>query len=234
MSRAREAQKQLGEASYDVESLRASTAAGSGADSGALRGGLPAARPDGFVPLFNGEDLADFDIGWPDQHRWSVVDGTIVSAGPGTFTVLHTKRHYSDFHLRFETMPAEGVAGAIDFRWKGPESAAGFYAISIAGSVDGPGLQKTGSIQHWTAGKRADVATASDPPAPLVPGRWFPMEIIAVGDTIRVLVEGREVARYKDPKRTHTSGPIGLFCRAHATVRFRNLQIKELTATPGG
>jgi hypothetical protein len=188
----------------------------------------------GWRPLFNGKNLDDFDIGWPAQHRWSVVDGTIVSAGPGTYTVLNTKRDYSDFHLRLETMPSRGVAGSIDFRWKGPLAAGSFYSISIAGSVDGPGPQKTGNIQLWTAGKRADVGSASDPPAPLAPGRWFPMEIIAVGDTIRVLVEGREVAHYRDPKRTLTSGPIGLFCRPGATMRFRNLQIKDLTATPGG
>jgi Domain of Unknown Function (DUF1080) len=188
------------------------------------------ASSGGWKPLFNGKDLTEFDIGWPAEHRWSVVDGTIVSAGPKSFTVLHTKRHYSDFHLRFETMVPEGVAGSVDIRHKKPGF---FYAVALAGTAPGYGAQKTGNVQLWTDNKRAEVATASDPLAPLGPGRWFPMEIIADGDTVRVIVQGQEVSRYTDTKRTYTSGPIGLFCRPHATMRFRNLQVKELSVVIG-
>jgi serine/threonine protein kinase len=210
--RAREAQKQLGEASYDVESLRAS-------------GGT-----DAFVPLFNGKDLDGWQPAGAIDHRWSVVDGTLVSAAPEVWSRLDTKREdFKDVHLRLDTMLSEGVEGAVDVRYTAVGDTPGFYAATVAGTASQD--SRTGSLQHWTTGKRSDVATASE--VPIRPGEWFRLEMIAVDDTITVLVAGKEVARYKDPDHMHRSGSIGLFCRPGATMRFRNIEVKELPATAG-
>ncbi len=212
--RAREAQRQLGEASYDAEALRAS-----------IGDGPLAAHAAGFVPLFNGKNLDGWQVATDPDHRWSVVDGAIVSAAPATFSRLDTKREdFTNFHLRLETMLAQGLDGAVDVRLKKDGDTLGFYAAVVAGT-DSPD-SRTGSLQLSAGGKRGDVAVASE--VPIKPGEWFTLDLHAVDDTITVLVAGKEVARFRDPDRTHSSGSIGLFCRGGATMRFRNIEIKEL------
>ncbi len=218
--RAREVQKQLGEASYDVESLRASVPAQTAA----------ASSPDGFVPLFNGKDLAGWKVPKGPEHHWSVEGGAIVSAAPAKYSGLNTTRtDFTNFHLRLETMLSQGVDGSVDFRMArsdGDGAGREFYAVVVAGTASP--ASRTGNLQLWTCATRHDVATASDPP--IRPGEWFRLEIIAVDDSITVVVAGKEVARYRDPNHTHKAGSIGLFCRAGATMRFRKIEVKELPA----
>lgn len=123
-----------------------------------------------------------------------------------------------------------GADGAVDVRLTTFDDAVSFYAAVVPGTESqGP---RAGSLQLWSRGTRNEVATASA--ARIRPGEWYRMELLAVDDTITVVVAGQEVARYKDPNRTLTAGSIGLFCRPKATMRFRNIEIKELPPTPGG
>jgi hypothetical protein len=60
---------------------------------------------DGFVPLFNGEDFAGWDVPEGDNGHWRVVDGVIDydagSEAPGDKN-LWTTREYGDFILKLD------------------------------------------------------------------------------------------------------------------------------------
>jgi Domain of Unknown Function (DUF1080) len=68
----------------------------------------------------------------------------------------------------------------------------------------------------------------ADPVVPIKPGEWFTEEVIADGDVITVLVQGIEVAKFKNIRHKMMSGAIGLMCRGNSKVVFRKIEIKEL------
>ena len=63
---------------------------------------LPEPKADGFVPLFNGKDLA----GWkthPDQPGgWTVEAGNLVGRGQLAHHLFTERGDFEDFHLRAE------------------------------------------------------------------------------------------------------------------------------------
>jgi hypothetical protein len=63
---------------------------------------------------------------------------------------------------------------------------------------------------------------------PLKPGEWFPLEVIAEGNRLRVLVNGNTVVDHTDANETFAAGRLGLVCRGGAVVKFRKMEIKEL------
>lgn len=179
------------------------------------------------MPLFNGKDLTGWKMSGGPDHRWKVVNGVIVSDGPTTWSRLDTTRaDFANFILRVETKLAEGSDATVAFRLKQTEDDLRFYATSIPGSA-ATGT-RTGDLERWTAGRKSSLAKASEV-IPIRPGEWFTQEVIADGDTVTVLVQGKEAVKYKDPDRTLSVGAIALFCRGKSTVMFRKVEIKELS-----
>jgi hypothetical protein len=52
------------------------------------------------------------------------------------------------------------------------------------------------------------------------------MDILARGETITVLIDGKQAVRFHDPQKSYTSGHIVLQVMA-GTVRFRKVEISE-------
>ncbi|HUE13740.1 MAG TPA: family 16 glycoside hydrolase, partial [Planctomycetaceae bacterium] len=193
---------------------------------------------DGFVPLFNGKDLTGWNKNHSDTIEWTVANETLVGVNrgvSGSGGMLSTERaNYADFHLRCETMLAEGRNSAINLRHDQSELQAGAkrnYVVTIRGtdlSTDDNNREPTGTLR--IAFERKPLETlqpAAD--LPIRSGEWFKLEIIAQGKQIRALVNGTTVVDFIDPSSTLRSGSIGLFCRWGSTIRFRNIEIKELS-----
>jgi hypothetical protein len=217
---------------FDYSFSARSGADGSLADAGdGPRDEPPGAGAQGWVPLFNGKDLAGWKVAGAPADRWSIADGAIAASKAKTWTRLDTVRtDFANFRLRFETRLTEGPDCAVDVRLSESKEAGGFYSASVAGSA--PNDVWTGEIQHWPLARKGPVTKAT--PMPVAPGEWFPVEIVADGDTITSIVKGRRVARYLDPKRSLPSGAIALFARANAAFSIRKIEIKELPASSGG
>jgi len=65
-------------------------------------GSPPAGPPEGFVPLFNGNDLDGWTLRQPDNHDWTIVDGVIDCDPHGEAKGdrnLWTRKEYGDFEL---------------------------------------------------------------------------------------------------------------------------------------
>ena len=194
-------------------------------------------RDDGFVPLFNGKDLAGWKTYDAVPDNWAAEDGLIVCQGKPGGGWLGTDRDYADFVLRLEYRLRPGGNSGVYIRApeKGHISRVGMEIQilddthpSYAG-IDF--YQYTGSIYHVVAPTRRAARPA---------GEWNSMEVRAEGRRVVVVVNGKKVVDadldwyLKDPEvaREHTglaraAGRIGL--QSHTDrVEFRNLRLKEL------
>ncbi len=178
------------------------------------------------IRLFNGKDLS----GWEGQIEkyWSVTDGVIIGKNtkenaPQASTYLVTKDKHRNFRLIFEAKLAEsemhtGIAlwgqtvekSGDPYSYQGHlvmfPSGYGFYDLYRRNSI----YRDDGRAK--AAGKQHD---------------WNRMEILAIGDRIRHVVNGKLVADWRDPQPDLIqSGPIGLQLHSNTVpqeVQFRGL-----------
>lgn len=199
--------------------------------------GWPAAAADeGWVALFNGENLD----GWVQKNgtaTYRVEDGCVVGktseGSPNSF--LCTTRDYGDFELKFEVKVDDELNSGVQFR---SQSKADFNNYRVhgpqveiatngsAGFVYGEGL-KTG----WLFGP--DQGTPEQKAA-FKKGEWNSYHVIARGQHITTYVNGVQVADFDETQTGFSSGFIGL--QVHGIkkgagpfeVRWRNIRLKEL------
>jgi tRNA A-37 threonylcarbamoyl transferase component Bud32 len=187
----------------------------------ALTNKRPLEEPGEFVSLFNGKDTT----GWIPQNAaiWTVEHGILVGRG-GLGMLLHQRMDFANFHLRVETMLSEGQWHALHFRRRREESG---YAVKIGGAADADEDRKTGSLSQ--AGRKTGKLLAEAPDLPLKPGEWFTLEVIAVGNSFTVLVNGKQILECTDPDNRSTVGGVGLLHRnLSGVIRYRKIEIKEL------
>jgi hypothetical protein len=182
------------------------------------------------IRLFNGKDLT----GWEGQKEkyWSVVDGVIIGKNskenaPQASTYLVTKDKHRNFRLIFEGKLAEsemhtGISlwgqtvekSGDPFSYMGHlvmfPSGYGFYDLYRRNSI----YRDDGRAK--AAGKQHD---------------WNRMEILAKGDRIRHVINGKLVADWQEPMpELIESGPIGLQLHSNTVpqeVQFRGLILTE-------
>jgi hypothetical protein len=112
-----------------------------------------AAQPDGFTPLFNGEDLSGWHTSRTNHHgtvgNFFVEDGAIVlKQHPyGQGGILLTDEEYGDFELYLEFKGAPGTDGGLLFRSNESGSA---YQIQIGGGGNRGTGRLLGEVLHVT------------------------------------------------------------------------------------
>ncbi|HZV07987.1 MAG TPA: family 16 glycoside hydrolase [Gemmataceae bacterium] len=191
---------------------------------------------EGFVPLFDGKDLAGWEMARGDPAVWRVVDGTMVftlTDPPRQRGWLVTERDYTDFLLRFEFQLSPGANSGIGLRmWPGSPKP---LEIQIQDDTfpgfagQGPN-ERTGALYGVAGGPGTGVGLRAL-------GEWNQMEIDLRGWLLRVAVNGKaaletrlnddRVFRFLDGAPP-AGGRIGL---QHwlGSVRFRNLEMKDLS-----
>jgi serine/threonine protein kinase len=187
-------------------------------------------RPDGFVRLFNGKDLAGWKT-YPGQlGNWRVANGILVGSGPGAISHLYTTRDdFKDFHLRVEARINDVGNGGVDFRSSfGPSWPAGNprYPLALEAQI----YSKAGD-RNYTGSLFAGNVVASVAVRPVLPFEWFTLEVIARGNHMVVKVNGMTTADYTDVSRTYSRGHIALQqLGAETIVEFRRIELRELPA----
>jgi hypothetical protein len=189
------------------------------------------------IKLFNGTDLDGWE-GYP--HLWSVKDGVIVGKNTKPIdvsTYLFTKRKFSDFRLlaTVKLVQSEMHSGIAIWGRKIPKEAIpqkekakedqftytyqGHLVMFPSGwgmfdlyrryglPVDGKPAQKVGK-QH----------------------DWNDLEILAQGNRVRLVANGKLVVDWRDPKpELIMEGPIGL--QLHSNNVPQEVHFKDLTLT---
>lgn len=195
---------------------------------------LPPAERKSKIPLFNGRDLT----GWEGQipRFWSVVDGQIRGANsekvPAS-TYLWTQKSFRNFRLLFEVKQS-----------RGPSLSPTHSAVAVLGekmldqgdpfSFRGPLLMFCNDWGIWDANRRNRLFPAGhegtlQSKAENV-GQWNRIEILVIGDHIRMVANGHSVIDFTDAPGMLKPGPIGL--QLHSNDRpqeffFRGLVVSE-------
>jgi hypothetical protein len=186
-----------------------------------------AAPEEGFIPLFNGEDLQ----GWVGHtNGYTVTDGVLIcEAGKGKGGNIFTQKEYENFVFRFEFKLTPGANNGVGLRapLSGNASKKAYEVQILDNSAEKYAkLQPTqyhGSVYKMAAAKRGHLKPI---------GEWNRQEIRAEGSIISVIlndetiVDQADVAKYKRPPQGH----IG-FLGHGSHVEFRNIRIKDLGAS---
>lgn len=207
----------------------------------------------GWVQLFNGKDLTGWKIhpmpsgsiaevitvekdgkvvGYDAKlkdgkttHLWRVEDGMLIGSGPASH--LFTERgDYVNFQYRVEAMINDKGNSGQYFRTEfGPGFPKGYEAQINATHGD---QIRTGSLYIPQV---KEVLVLKD--APNKPGEFFTQEVICVGDTITIIVNGKKtVDAWKDPQARHKKGHFALQGHDPGTVvTFKKIEVKELPAS---
>jgi hypothetical protein len=213
-------------------------------------------KADDWIPLFNGKDFTGWKIPNPpnDEFKavaekknddgkviafigetkdgkkvtlWQVKDGMIVGGGPASH--IFTDVEASDFRYRVEAKINDKGNSGQYFRAKfGPGWPLGYEAQINATHAD---TIRTGSLYPDFRTKlpkhRKEITIEGK--APHKPNEWFTQEVIAVGDRIRILVNGKQTLDWKDPYKTYTKGHFAL--QGHdpgSVMTFRKVEYRPI------
>ncbi len=169
----------------------------------------------GWTPLFDGKTLSGWKRDKEGFGDWKVADGAITCSGAQDY-LLTERDDYADFHLRAECKISDSGNSGLYFRASKPFSIAGDYEAQI--NSTGTDNIRTGSLYK--------VVNVADK---LVPAdTWFTYDIIAEGNRIRLLVNGKQSVEYTETRpNRNAKGRIGLQQNG-GTVQFRKIEIREL------
>ena len=186
------------------------------------------------IKLFNGKDLEGWE-GYTDL--WSVKDGVIIARNekPLQFsTYLLTKRTFTDFRLVFSAKLAESEMHSGVALWG---------KKFIPKEVKDPVKQKAeytyqGQLVMFPSGWGLyDLYRRNGLPVDTAPAKkagkqheWNDMEILAQGNRIRLVVNGKLVLDWRDPEpKLVGDGPIAL--QLHSNNVPQEVQFKGLVVT---
>jgi len=167
---------------------------------------------EGWISLFDGETL----YGWRAETdaNWKVENGTI-TVDQGIPGLLRTSAQFDDFMLRVDFRSPKDTNSGIFIRTnpQPKDPAKDCYEINIADQ--GKSKFPTGAIVDRVAGKGGFDSE-----------NWQTYEITAIGDTIKIGIDGRQSAVYQDTQPLGR-GYIGLQLNS-GKVEFGNIFIKPL------
>jgi len=175
------------------------------------------------ITLFDGKTLD----GWEGHaDRWSVRDGAIVGRNDTPVkvsTYLLTKRTFTDFRLRLKAklVESEMHTGVAIWGRNAPEHGDRYtYAGHLVMFPSGWGL--------YDLFGRNGIAVDAEPAKKV--GRqhdWNDLEVLAVGDRIRLAANGAAVLDWRDPLPDRIkAAPIGL--QLHSNAVPQEVQFKDL------
>jgi hypothetical protein len=182
----------------------------------------------GFVPLFDGQDLAGWHV--MGQQDWHAENGIVWTEGKGGW--LRSDRHYADFILRLEYRVTQGAASGIFLRSteQGNPAFTGLEISLLDDAGQPTDLHSTGAIYGaiiplYSVGRKA--------------GEWNQVEITCIGRHLTMYLNGNRIHKidFDDPafvfaeqrplSRVPNEGYIGLESRTNR-VDFRSLRIQVL------
>jgi hypothetical protein len=213
---------------------------------------------DGWVQLFNGKDLTGWKlhpnpnpgaikqvvpiekngvvVGYDgiqkkddkQVHLWRVEDGLLIGSGPASH-LFSDKDDYTDFQYRVEAKINDKGNSGQYFRTKFEGGFPAGYEAQInathsdkirTGSLYPDGRTKLGQF-------RKEITVMND--APHGPDEFFTQEVIAEGNHIRIIVNGKTTVDFKDPNNTYTKGHFALQGHDPGTVvTFKKIEYKPI------
>ncbi len=190
-------------------------------------------RQSGFVPIFNGKDLA----GWKDVlangSEWKVVDGLLEGRGAGEAgpaNLVTHRRNFTNYRLRTKFRYQQGGGSLVEVRFSGSGDNRSGYLVNLnswprtdqwqipAGSTTKMRNQR---FHHIAWDLRAE-------PTPVPVNSWNTAEITAIRDRVTTSINGKTVADHRDASGWYGSGAISLLVLGKTVIQFQEILIEEL------
>jgi len=184
------------------------------------------AKADGWVQLFNGNDLTGWKKHSGDKARWEVVDGALVGSGPSGH-LFSERGDYANFHFRIEARINDKGNSGQYFRATYAKGFPPGYEAQINANSGDP--IRTGSLYP------DQLASDDDRKATIVrdqlvkPDEWFTQEVIAVGNRIVIKLNGMTTVDFVDERKRYARGHFAI--QQHhegSVVSVRKAEVKEL------
>lgn len=193
---------------------------------------------EGFVPMFNGIDLA----GWTgNKVDYFAQEGMIVCqpSGHGSGN-LYTEKEYSDFIMRFEFQLTPGANNGLGIRTPLTGDAA-YVGMELQILDNDADIYKNLEVYQYHGSVYGVIAAKRGFLKPV--GEWNYQEVQAIGNRIKITLNGevildgdiaeaskngtQTIDKQKHPGLLNKSGHIG-FLGHGSPLKFRNLRIKSL------
>jgi hypothetical protein len=194
-------------------------------------------KKDGWILLFDGKTLDQWNVTPALAKVWKVADGAIASDAKGGGGTMLTKQEFSNFTLKAEFRAHPDINSGIILR-SPPARPAPAPGEKPTPAPGGPGYElqiRDRNPGNYSAGDflTGSVVGVGKAPADvkIIPDKWNTIETTVDGDHFIVIYNGRKVVDAHDAKRA--SGAIGLQLAhpedvTHANIEFRNLKIRPL------
>ena len=192
----------------------------------------------GWVQLFNGKDLTGWKWHPQSPGKWEVKDGCIVGSGEKASHLFTDRDDFENFHYRIEAKISDKGNSGQYFRAKfAPGYPPGYEAQINSTHTD---TIRTGSL--YPSGKLAkeDRSKIVITDQLHKPDEWFTQEVIAQGNHIQILVNGKQTVDYVDKTNSYTKGHFAI--QGHdaykekgkaipTIITVRKVEVKELPPT---
>ena len=193
----------------------------------------PKPNAEGFLPLFNGKDLA----GWLGSTNGYVVENGVLVCLKEGGGLLRTEEEYGDFLFRFEFRLTPGANNGIGIRFTGGNPA--YSGMEIQVLDDTAEVYKSLQPYQYHGSIYGVVPCERGHQKPV--GEWNTQEILADGSRVAITLNGHKIVdadlakliaegtpdHQQHPGLKNTQGFIG-FLGHGARVEFRNIRVKEI------
>lgn len=173
---------------------------------------------DGWVVLFDGKNLDQWDAAATADASYAIEDGAVVAhkKDPKKTVFLVSKQKYKNFQLEAEFWVSDDANSGFFIRCEDPKKpgAKTCYEFNIFDKRPDPSYGTGAIVYH------AEVS-----PMPKAGGKWSKMEITAKGRDLSVSFDGKNTAHARSG--LHIEGIIALQFGV-GTVKFRKVAIQPL------
>jgi hypothetical protein len=194
-------------------------------------------QKEGWMLLFDGKTLDQWQVTPALAKVWKVVDGTIKADLSDAGGTMLTKETFDNFHLKVEFRAHPDINSGIMLRNPPPRAPAA-PGEKPAPPAGGPGYElqiRDRNPGNYSSGDflTGSVVNVGKAPhdAKIIANQWNTMDVTVNKDHFVVLFNGRKVVDAHDSKRA--SGHLGLQLAhpedvRHAHLEFRNLKVRRL------
>jgi hypothetical protein len=184
---------------------------------------------DGFMPLMDGKTFNGWKKAEESAETWTIQDGAFVAHGNRCHLFyVGDGKPFKNFHLKAEVMTEPVSNGGIYFHTEYQPNGwpKGGFECQV-NNTHGDWI-KTGSLYGLV---NIGVSLAQD-------RKWWTQEIIVQGKKVTVLIDGKKLLEYNEPKGAEAGSDFqrklneGTFAlQGHdpgSTVKYRNIRVKRL------
>jgi Domain of Unknown Function (DUF1080) len=186
-----------------------------GAQSGAITAQEKKVDDKDWVQLFNGKDLSGWKAHPESPGVWEVKDGAIVGSGTKASHLFTERGDYENFHYRLEAKVSDKGNSGQYFRAKFAKGYPPGYEAQI-NSTHSDSI-RTGSLYpsflppKMPKEERAKILEKIIVKEQLVkPDEWFTQEVIADGNHIQIIVNGKKTVDFVDEGKAFTKGHLAI------------------------